>query len=119
MSFLTAAPDLVTAAATDLASIGSAITEANAAAAAPTTGVLAAGADEVSMAIAALFSGQGQAFHALSSKAAAFHAQFVQNMSSGGAAYNGAEASAQQGFLDVLNGPTEALLGRPLIGNGA
>ena len=30
MSFLTAAPDLVTAAATDLASIGSAITEANA-----------------------------------------------------------------------------------------
>ena len=92
MSFLTAAPDLMTAAATDLASIGSAITEANAVAAAPTTGVLAAGADEVSAAIAAVFSGHGKAFQGLSSTAAAFHAQFVRNMTSGGAAYTGAGA---------------------------
>ena len=54
--------------------------------------MLAAAADEVSTAVAALFSGHGQAFHALSSQAAAFHAQFVQNMTSGGAAYAGTEA---------------------------
>jgi hypothetical protein len=48
MSFVIAAPEFVTAAASDLASIGSTIGAANAAAAFPTTGVLAAGADEVS-----------------------------------------------------------------------
>ena len=62
MSFLIAAPELVAAAATDLANIGSTITEANASAVAPTTGVLAAGADEVSAAIASLFSGHAEAF---------------------------------------------------------
>ena len=43
MSFVIAVPEYVTAAASDLANIGSAISEANAAALAPTTGVLAAG----------------------------------------------------------------------------
>lgn len=47
MSFLFAQPEMLGAAATDLASIGSAISTANAAAAAATTRVLAAGADEV------------------------------------------------------------------------
>jgi hypothetical protein len=56
MSFVTAAPEIVTDAATDISSIGSTISEANAVAAAPTTGLLAAGADEVSAAITALFS---------------------------------------------------------------
>ena len=61
MSFVIATPEFVTAAATDLANIGSTLSAANAAAAAPTTGVLAAAEDEVSAAIAALFSGHGQA----------------------------------------------------------
>jgi hypothetical protein len=47
-SFLIAAPETVTVAATDLASIGSVLTAANASAAASTIGVVAAGADEVS-----------------------------------------------------------------------
>ncbi|ORB59556.1 PE family protein, partial [Mycobacterium shinjukuense] len=55
MSFVSVVPELVVATAADLASIGSALDAANAAAAAETTGVLAAGADEVSAAIAALF----------------------------------------------------------------
>jgi hypothetical protein len=45
MSYLIAAPEFVSAAATDLARIGSAVSSANAAALAPTSGVLAAGAD--------------------------------------------------------------------------
>ncbi len=80
MSFVSVAPEIVVAAATDLAGIGSAISAANAAAAAPTTAVLAAGADEVSAAIAALFSGHAQAYQALSAQAAAFHQQFVQTL---------------------------------------
>ncbi len=53
MSFLIAAPEMLTAAAADIATIGSTISAADAIAAAPTTSVLAAAADEVSLAIAA------------------------------------------------------------------
>jgi len=66
MSFVIAAPELVTAAASDLASIGSTISAANAAAVAPTAGVVAAGAEEVSAAVAALFGTHAQAYQALS-----------------------------------------------------
>ena len=45
MSSLIAVPEMLAAAATDVASIGSTISAANASAAAPTTGMLAAGAD--------------------------------------------------------------------------
>ncbi|AGL27282.1 PE-PGRS family protein [Mycobacterium tuberculosis CAS/NITR204] len=61
MSFVVAAPEVVVAAASDLAGIGSAIGAANAAAAVPTMGVLAAGADEVSAAVADLFGAHAQA----------------------------------------------------------
>ncbi|ETW21578.1 hypothetical protein MGAST_25005, partial [Mycobacterium gastri 'Wayne'] len=82
MSHLIAVPEIVTAAASDLANIGSSISVANAAAQLPTTAVLAAGADEVSAAIASLFSTHAQAYQTLSAQAAAFHAQFVQALRS-------------------------------------
>jgi hypothetical protein len=47
MSYVTAAPEFLTAAASDLASIGSTISQANAAASVPTAEVLAAGADGI------------------------------------------------------------------------
>ena len=120
MSFLIAAPEFVSAAASDLAKIGSTIGAANAAAEFPTTSVLAAGADEVSVSIAALFGAHAQAYQALSAKAAAFHSQFVQLMNGGAASYAGGEAAnAEQTMLNAVNAPTEALVGRPLIGNGA
>ena len=106
MSFVIAAPDMVRAAATDLANIGSTISEANAAAAAPTTGVLAAAGDEVSAAIAALFSGHGQAFQALSSQAADFHGHFVQNMTSGGRVQDVLQALRGAGFGAGVRGAT-------------
>ena len=93
MSFVIAAPEMVTSAASDLASIGSMIGEANAVAAAPTTGVIAAAEDEVSAAIASLFSSHAQTFQALSAQAASFHQQFVQLMNSGAAQYANAEAA--------------------------
>ncbi|MEQ0806349.1 PE family protein, partial [Mycobacterium tuberculosis] len=55
MSFVLISPEVVSAAAGDLANVGSTISAANKAAAAATTQVLAAGADEVSARIAALF----------------------------------------------------------------
>ncbi|VBA61703.1 Triacylglycerol lipase [Mycobacterium attenuatum] len=68
----------VAAVAVDVAGIGSPLTAANLAAAAQTTGVLAAAGDEVPAAIAALFSAHAQDYQALSVRAAAFHAEFVQ-----------------------------------------
>ena len=116
MAFVLAAPDVVTAAASDLANIGSAINVANHAAATPTMTVLAAGADEVSEQIAAFFSAHAHGYRTLSAQAAAFHEQFVQALRGGAASYASTEAA---NALNVVNAPTEALLGRPLIGNGA
>jgi PE family len=98
MSCVIATPEFVTAAATDLANVGSSLSEANAAAATPTTGVLAAAEDEVSAAIAALFSAHGQGFQALGAQAAAFHAQFVQALTAGAGSYVSAEAANVAAF---------------------
>ena len=126
MSFLIAVPEMVAAAATDLARVGSALSAANAAAVVPTSSVIAAGADEVSATIAALFGAHAQAYQALSAQAATFHTQFVQALTAGANSYAGAEAAnasplqaAQQDALRAINAPSQALLGRPLIGNGA
>jgi PE family len=125
MSFVIASPEYVTAAASDLASIGSSISEANSAAAAPTTGVLAAGADEVSAVVTTLFEAHAQAYQALSAQAATFHNQFVQLLNAGAGQYAATEAASasplktlQQDLLNLINAPTEAPLDRPLIGNG-
>ena len=93
MSFVIAVPEFVASAATDLSNIGSGLSAANAVAAVPTTGVLAAAQDEVSAAIAALFSSHGQAYQSLSARAAAFHAEFVQALSGAGGAYSLTEAA--------------------------
>jgi len=87
MSFVIAAPEMMTSAATDLASIGSTLSAANASAAAPTTGVVAAAEDEVSAAIAAL-----------SARVAAFHEQFVHALTMGAGSYVGAEAANAAAF---------------------
>uniref|UniRef100_UPI00214D245C PE family protein n=2 Tax=Mycobacterium tuberculosis TaxID=1773 RepID=UPI00214D245C len=122
MSFVIAAPETLVRAASDLANIGSTLGAANAAALGPTTELLAAGADEVSAAIASLFAAHGQAYQAVSAQMSAFHAQFVQTFTAGAGAYASAEAAAAaplEGLLNIVNTPTQLLLGRPLIGNGA
>ena len=131
MSFVVAVPDVLGTAATDLAAIGSTLSAANAAAAAPTTGALAAAEDEVSAAIAAVFSAHGEGFQALGAQAAAFHDQFVQVLTAGVGSYVSAEAAnvaaftanpaqtIQQDLLNAINAPFLTLTGRPLIGNGA
>jgi hypothetical protein len=93
MSYLVAAPEFLASAATDLSNLGSTLNEARAAAATQTTGVLAAAEDEVSAAIAAVFSAHGQGFQALSAQAAAFHDQFVQALTAGAGSYLSTEAA--------------------------
>ena len=58
-------PEIMATSASDLAGVGSSIRAANAAAAASTTRVVAAAQDEVSAAIAGLFSSYGQEHQAL------------------------------------------------------
>src|SRR6516225_629247 len=118
ISYVIAAPEIMTSAATDLATIGSNLSAANAAAATGTGGVLAAAEDEVSAAIAAVFSAHGQGFQALSAQAAAFHDQFVQVLTAGARSYVSAEAAnvaafianpanaIEQDLLNVINAPT-------------
>jgi hypothetical protein len=93
MSHVLVVPELLATAATDLEGIGSTLSAANVAAAAPTVGVLAAGADEVSAALASLFAGHAQTHQALSAQAATFHQEFVQALSVSGSLYASAEAA--------------------------
>ena len=109
MSFVIAQPELVEAAAQNLAGIRSALSEASAAAAGPTIGLLPAAQDEVSGAIAALFDSFGQEYQAISAQAQAFHAQFVNLMNAGAAAYLGTEAAnAEQTLLGAGAGAAAA-----------
>jgi PE family len=113
MSFVIAATDLVQGAAQDLAGIGSSLAEATAAVAGPTTGVVAAGQDGVSLAVASMFGGFGQEFQAVSSQVQAFHDQFVGAMDAGGAAYAGTEvANVSQTLLGGGVGQLAAQIGQ-------
>jgi hypothetical protein len=93
MSFVTTQPEMLSTAAGNLASIGSALTAQNAAAAAPTTGVVPAAADEVSAVTAAQFAMHGQMYQAVSAQAAAIHDQFVAMLGSSAASYAATEAA--------------------------
>ena len=93
MSLVTAAPELITAAAADIANIGSTVNAAHIAAATPTAAVIPAAADEVSSSIAHLFSQHAQDYQALAGQAAAYHEQFVQHLTSSAASYASAEAA--------------------------
>ncbi|WP_257698280.1 PE family protein, partial [Mycobacterium tuberculosis] len=126
MSLVIVTPETVAAAALDVARIGSSIGAANAAAAGSTTSVLAAGADEVSAAIATLFGSHAREYQAISTQVAAFHDRFAQTLSAAVGSYVSAEATnaaplatLEHNVLNALNAPTQALLGRPLIGDGA
>lgn len=59
----------------------------------PSTGVVAAAADEVSAALAAIFGAHGEMYQALSSQAAAFHAQFIQALDAASGQYASTESA--------------------------
>ncbi|QLL06519.1 PPE family protein, SVP subgroup [Mycobacterium vicinigordonae] len=128
MSFLTAVPAELAAAASQLAAIGSALTAQNAGAAAPTTAIAPAAADQVSILQSSIFTAYGALYQQLAAEAQAIQEQFVQTLglSSGtyeqsesanaaaaslsSAASSGASSSPLSGFTDAINS-LDTLLG--------
>ena len=93
MSFVKTQPEVMAAAATALQGIGSGMSAQNAAAAAPTTGVVPAAADEVSVLTAAQFAAHAQMYQAVSAQAAAIHEMFVSTLATSAGSYAATEAA--------------------------
>ncbi|WP_343599281.1 PE family protein [Mycobacterium sp.] len=93
MSFVTTNPEALASAAGALQGIGAAMTDQNAAAAAPTTGVVPAAADEVSALTAAQFAAHAQMYQAVSAQAAAIHEMFVHTLATSAGSYAATEAA--------------------------
>jgi PE family len=98
----------MSAAAADVANIGSAISAAHMAAAPSTVAVIPAAADEVSSGIAHLFSQHAQEYQALAGQAEAYQQQFVQHLTASAQSYASAEA-ANASLLQSLTAGTSAL----------
>jgi hypothetical protein len=93
MSFVTTQPEILIATAGTVAGLGSALSAHNAAAAAPTIGVVAPAADEVSAQTAASLARYAQNYQAVSSQAAAIHQQFVTMLTSNANSYADTEGA--------------------------
>ncbi len=93
MSFVTTQPEALLAAASNLQTIGSTLSAQNAAAAAPTTGVVPAAADEVSALTATQFAAHAAMYQQISAQAAAIHEMFVATMNASADSYATTEAA--------------------------
>ncbi len=109
---MSASPEAFAAASNGLASLGSGIRAANAAAAGSTTQVAVAAQDEVSAATAALFGSCAQRYQTLAGQAATFHDTFTDALLSSANSYAGAEAvnassltlaDMQQLYAELIN----------------
>lgn len=92
MSFVNIVPETLSMAAGNLQSIGSAVAAENAAALAPTTGLIPAAADEVSALTAMQFAAHAQMYQAVSARAAAVHQMFVTVLQASAGSYAATEA---------------------------
>ena len=92
-SFVTTTPEVLLTAAGDLRSVGSGVAAGNAAAAAPTTGVFPAAADDVSALTAAQFAAHAATYRAVAAQAAAIHDLFVATLETSAGSYAATEAA--------------------------
>jgi PE-PPE domain/PE family len=95
-------PQGLTSAAEDVGKIGAALEEANASAALRTSGILPAGADEVSAAITPLFIDQSRIYRELAAEGRAFEQRFMQLLAEAGVAYTETEQAAMQALRDGI-----------------
>lgn len=93
MSLVTTEPGMLTAAATDLQAVGSAMADQNAAAATPTAGVIPAAADEVSALTATQFAAHAAMYQAVSAMAMQVHEALVSTLGISAGSYAAAEAA--------------------------
>ncbi len=99
MGLIHVIPQQLLDAAGDLENLGTSVEEATFAAAGPTTSMLSAGADQVSTAIAELFSTHGRWYQALAGQARNFHTAFTQTMAAAGNSYYNAEVLCAEQLL--------------------
>jgi hypothetical protein len=118
MSFVTVFSEEVMAAAEELEGIGSAVTAQNAAAAASTTGVVPAAADQVSVLQAGLFSVYGQLYQHISAQATAIHRAFVSTLATSAGSYGTTEV-ANMATVNSSGSGIAGLLSALLGGSGS
>jgi hypothetical protein len=116
MSFLTAIPEELLAAAQQLQGIGNSLTAQNAGAAAPTTAIAPAAADQVSALQAGIFSAYGTLYQQLATEAQAIQQQFVSTLGLSSGTYSSTEAAnvAAATPVQTLSDQISTLLGGPL-----
>jgi hypothetical protein len=93
MSFVSIVPETLSVAAANLRSIGSAVSARNAAALAPTTGLVPAAADEISALTAMQFATHAQMYQTVSAQATAMHHMFVSILAASADSYATTEAA--------------------------
>ena len=93
MSFVTTQPEMLATAAGNLQGIGSAMAAQSPAAAAPTTKVVPAAADEVSALTAAQFAMHAAMYQAVSTQAAAIDDLFLGTLGASAGSYAATEAA--------------------------
>lgn len=93
MSFVITQPEALASAAGDLQAIGAAISAGTETVVAPTTGVVPAASDEVSVLTAAQFAAHAQLYQAVAAHAAAIHDQFVAALATSAGSYAATEAA--------------------------
>lgn len=111
MSSVIATPELVRGAAESLKAIRSSLDGVADTISGPTVGIVAAAQDEVSTALASIFSSFGREFQAVNADAEEFHARFVQLLNASAAGYANAEIAGAQTLLAGglgLNAPSRA-----------
>ncbi len=134
MSFLTAVPAELAAAAAQLGAIGSALAAQNAGAAAPTTAIAPAAADQVSILQSAVFTAYGALYQQIAAEAQAIQEQFVQTLGLSSGTYESSEAAnaaaatladgasaaavAQASPVDNFINTVSTLMGGPLTSIG-
>ena len=93
MTFVTAQPEMLMAAAGQLTGLGTELNAQNAAAMVPTSGVTPAAADEVSALTAAQFASHAGVYQAVCAHAAAVHELFVGTLGASADSYAATEAA--------------------------
>lgn len=93
MSFVITEPEMLAGAAGELAGIGSTVATRNSAAVAPTTGVIPAAVDQVSVLTAAQFAAYGHLYQILSSQAEVVLDSFVVTLRGSAGSYELTEAA--------------------------
>ncbi|MGA7049676.1 MAG: PE family protein [Mycobacterium sp.] len=93
MSFVTTHPEALAFAAGELQNIGAVVAAGSTAAAASTTGVVPAAADEVSALTAAQFAAHAALYQTISAQATAIHELFVATLGTSAGSYAATEAA--------------------------